>query len=735
MGYSISSAGYKSLPSKVQALVDFLKPETICQLLRFLGMLNFYRTSIPHLAEVSAPLYEQIKKVKKKDKTPVVWDDRRESAYVKVKKALVDASLLAFPDRDGKIRVVTDASDLAMGGALEQFDPVVKSWKPLTFYSKKFDSAQQKYSTFDRELTAVVSTIKSFQYYLEGRSFQVCTDHRPLLYTMKQSHEKALARRQRQLEYLSQFDIKFVYLPGQDNSVADALSRIDSLVSPSTLDLSFDSVDNNLGRQSDISEVQTFSFPTLFKCEELSNLQAEDEPLKKILADPSHELKLVKLRLGNSDRYLYCNVQGNIIRPYVPLVLRIKIIKLYHSAAHTSARITYRAVREKYVWPNMSRDVTEFCKTCLACQCSKISRGNKPPLGKFITPDARFQHVHIDLVGPLPESQGFTYLFTMIDRFSRWPEAVPLRDISAKTVVRAFFDNWVSRFGAPLRITTDQGRQFEGGVFREFVSLLGAQHIHTTPYHPAGNGMIERWHRRVKSSLMAAVDRSDWSLALLSVLLGLRVAIVCESDSSPAQMIYGNALRIPGDLCVNNQPIIDRREFHNELRSFMNSVSAVPTRPRDSRKPFVFRDLKNCSHVLRATPKNKASLIPPFTGPHRIIKRQKHLKYFLIDYNGKEITVSADSVKPAFVVQEDVPPSEPPVPVCVERLENVRTSSGGEVPLPSSVLTPTRHDVVDKVPVNVPAALPSPPIAAPAVTGPARRVKFVPNILRRRRVE
>ncbi|KAL7304685.1 hypothetical protein TKK_0002928 [Trichogramma kaykai] len=167
----------------------------------------------------------------------------------------------------------------------------------------------------------------------------------------------------------------------------------------------------------------------------------------------------------------------------------------------------------------------------------------------------------------------------------------------------------------------------------------------------------------------------------------------------------------------------------------MNSVSAVPTRPRDSRKPFVFRDLKNCSHVLRATPKNKASLIPPFTGPHRIIKRQKHLKYFLIDYNGKEITVSADSVKPAFVVQEDVPPSEPPVPVCVERLENVRTSSGGEVPLPSSVLTPTRHDVVDKVPVNVPAALPSPPIAAPAVTGPARRVKFVPNILRRRRVE
>ncbi|CAB0033553.1 unnamed protein product [Trichogramma brassicae] len=322
-----------------------------------------------------------------------------------------------------------------------------------------------------------------------------------------------------------------------------------------------------------------------------------------------------------------------------------------------------------------------------------------------------------------------------LNRFSRWPEAVPLRDMSAPTVARAFFDNWVSRFGAPLRITTDQGRQFEGGVFRGLVNILGAQHIHTTPYHPAGNGMIERWHRRLKSSLMAAVDRSDWSLALPSVLLGLRVAIVCESDSSPAQMIYGNALRIPGDLCVSSEPTIDRREFHNELRGYLNSVSAVPTRPTDSRKAFVFRELKNCSHVLRATPKNKASLVPPFTGPHRVIKRQKDLKYFLIDYNGKEITVSAESVKPAFMVQEDVPPSDPPVPVCVERLKADQTSSGGEVPLPPSVLTPTRRDVNSKVLDNVPIVSPSPPTVTPAVAKPLPRVKFVPNILRRRKIE
>ena len=76
-------------------------------------------------------------------------------------------------------------------------------------------------------------------------------------------------------------------------------------------------------------------------------------------------------------------------------------------------------------------------------------------------PDARFEHVHIDIVGPLWTSNRYKYLLTMIDRYSSWPEAIPLYDMTAETVARAFFDNWISHFGAPSIITTDQGRQFE----------------------------------------------------------------------------------------------------------------------------------------------------------------------------------------------------------------------------------------------------------------------------------
>ena len=111
---------------------------------------------------------------------------------------------------------------------------------------------------------------------------------------------------------------------------------------------------------------------------------------------------------------------------------------------------------------------------------------------KFVAPDGRFDHVHIDLVDPLPSRNGFEYILTMTDRFSRWVEATPLRKTSAQTVARAFYDTWVSRYGGPKVITSDQGSQFESRLFAALLSLIGCERIRTTAYHPAANGLIER---------------------------------------------------------------------------------------------------------------------------------------------------------------------------------------------------------------------------------------------------
>ncbi|GFX86507.1 retrovirus-related Pol polyprotein from transposon 17.6 [Trichonephila clavipes] len=153
-------------------------------------------------------------------------------------------------------------------------------------------------------------------------------------------------------------------------------------------------------------------------------------------------------------------------------------------------------------------------------------------------PSQRFDHVHLDLIGPLPPSNGYTYCLTMIDRFSKWPEAQPLKDITAETVAEAFFSSWVSRFGTPAILTTDRGRQFESSLFKALSKLLGVQKCRTTGYHPQANGMIEELHRPLKSAIKChATER--WTEVLPIILLGLRASLKEDILCTPAELVLG----------------------------------------------------------------------------------------------------------------------------------------------------------------------------------------------------
>ncbi|GBL93576.1 hypothetical protein AVEN_59753-1 [Araneus ventricosus] len=123
----------------------------------------------------------------------------------------------------------------------------------------------------------------------------------------------------------------------------------------------------------------------------------------------------------------------------------------------------------------------------------EIQRHIKSPIGTFSLPDARFAHINIDLIGPLPPSDGYTYYMTIIDRFTRWPKVIPTKDITAETTSKALIHNWIPRFGCPVTITTDQGRNFDSHLFRHLNDILGTNRIRTTSYHPLSNGLVERF--------------------------------------------------------------------------------------------------------------------------------------------------------------------------------------------------------------------------------------------------
>jgi cleavage and polyadenylation specificity factor subunit 1 len=177
----------------------------------------------------------------------------------------------------------------------------------------------------------------------------------------------------------------------------------------------------------------------------------------------------------------------------------------------------------------------------MSCQRSKISRHITTPLGDFVLPTSRSQHVHVDIVGPLPTSDGFRYCRTAVDSFTSWPEAIPMPDIPAETVARALLSGWITRFGCPQNITTDHDRQFESQLFHSLATMCDIHLSRTTAFHPAANGLVERMHRSLKAAKICQAHER-WTEAFPLDRLGMRTAFKEDLQASVSELVYGEPL-------------------------------------------------------------------------------------------------------------------------------------------------------------------------------------------------
>ncbi|CAI2737819.1 unnamed protein product [Dicrocoelium dendriticum] len=622
LGHRIDQHGIRPLEDRVSAIKDFPVPTTLAAIRRFSGMINYYRRFLPRCADLLSPLTDLLRGRKNGnvELTPAATE-----AFKACKEALAEAVMLHHFDPKAPLSVAVDASDTAIGAVLQQFTE--GCWKPLAFYSRRLQPAEAKYSTFSRELLAVYSTVRHFRHVLEGNSFVIFTDHKPLIYAFRNQSARHSPREVRQLDFVAQFSTDLRHISGQNNVVADALSRVSAI--------------HTAGQAIDLSAMAT--------------AQLNDTDCQNVKQDSS--LQITPHPLPSSDGTILCDTSTGRPRPVVPETFRRLVFDTLHNIAHPGIRATIKLISERYVWPGMQRDLKRWARGCLTCQQAKIQRHVSAPLGRFPQVSARFAHVHLDIVGPLAPSRGMVYILTMIDRYTRWPEAVPIPDVSADTVTRAFVERWVASHGCPATVTTDRGPQFESSTFNDLLKVLGCQRIRTTAYHPQSNGMVERFHRQLKASLSAA-NALSWTEALPMILLGIRSALKADLHTSSAELVYGQPLRLPGDFFSENPrtPRYDAN-YARQLATSMRHIKATDVREQ-RRKSFVPQDLLHCAYVFLRVDGLRRPLERPYEGPFKVLKRKDRV--FVIDRHGKRETVSIDRLKVAHVEPEIDDDSCPP---------------------------------------------------------------------------
>lgn len=509
---------------------------------------------------------------------------------------------------------------------------------------------------------------------VEGRQCVIFTDHKPITFAFRQKANQCSPRQFRYLDFIGQFSTDIRHISGENNVVADALSRIEEL-------------------------------EFILDFEALATSQENDDELKKLQQENS-SLRFKRMQIPGVKTLLVCDVSTSTVRPFITQPFRRAAFDTVHRLSHPGTNATVKMVTQRFVWPSVKKDCRQWTKSCQECQRAKISRHTSAPIGSFMPPSSRFEHVHMDIV-VMPSINGFRYCLTMIDRFSRWAEAVPLQDQEAATVARAFYNAWICRFGTPLRVTTDQGRQFESHLFKHLNRLTGTTHLRTTAYHPAANGMIERFHRQLKAAIRCHPTR-QWTDSLPTVLLGIRCAWKEDLQSSVAEMVYGQTIRLPGEfLTANRKADSSAPEFIQGLREHMQQLRPTPGTRHDSRQIFVHTDLATSKYVFLRHDGPKLPLQQPYDGPFKVLSRTD--KTFVIHMRGRDVTVSIDRLKPAFMLAEDI--------------EDVATPPQTLQPNYTIALTPQAAPAMDVPIADVPVAYPAPAIQQRS-TRSGRRVRF-----------
>lgn len=682
VGHIVSEKGIEADPEKTEKVLNWPKPKSPEEVRKFIGFIGYYRRFIPNFSKIAKPLTALFpnpikKKSHKVQQQKWKWGSEEEKAFEQLKQHLAQPPILGFPNYQEPFELHVDASHHGLGAVLYQKQG--KYNRVISYASRSLSRSEKNYPAHKLEFLALKWAVtEKFSDYLYGRKTTVFTDNNPLTYILTTA--KLDSTGHRWLAALSNFDLEICYRPGKNNSDADGLSRlsdtkqIDSsgagLIIPScikaicqtlqqqpyveslVLDDNFENLEDsgsslkivtkhiNWAKEQDKDETLRF----WKKVVRSGRKPRPDEIYAKFLPHVLNR-NFDRLFIENNILFKEIKIDDEIRKQLVVPANQIDFVltEIHNKFGHPGRDRSLSLLKDRFFWPGMTQNVENWIKSCSRCVHRKSQTNQIAPLVNINT-TYPLELVCMDYVTLEKSSGGYQHMLIITDHFTRYVQAVPTRNMTARTTAEALLKNFIFHYGYPNRLHSDQGANFTGKIIHEICKITGTKKSRTSPYHPMGNGMTERFNRTL-FDMLGTLDpdkKTKWKEYVAPLVSAYNCTRHESTGQTPYFLMFGRHPRIPIDLALN----VSGKDF----KSLNDYVKNLKTRMKDA-----FRIAKDVADRARKKQKEGYDLkargaridigdrvlvkILAFEGKHKIMDRWEEKPYIVTEQPNADIPV------------------------------------------------------------------------------------------------
>ena len=692
VGHIVSKDGIATDPEKIEKVRNWPRPQSPEDVRRYLGFCGYYRRFVKDFSKVAKPLTDLLPAPvkKKRGKKPTTanpprkwtWDHEQEAAFQKLKDLLTSPPVLAFADYSKPFELHCDASGAGLGSVLYQEQEGVK--RVIAYASRGLSRSESNYPAHKLEFLALKWAVtEKFNDYLYGHNFTVYTDNNPLTYVLTSARLDATGHRW--LAALSAYNFEIKYRPGVSNADADGLSRL-PMAQRGNQDVRTTIPSESVGQVCTSSQAKSYVEGLAFSARvvddsfdapgqvihQLSDraiinaqrkdpvigvwinaMENDERPLKSIIQETQHGAAhrtlfqtADKLKLIDGKLFREAVMDDKTIKQLLlPSCYIDEVLKMLHDdIGHPGRDRTLSLLRDRFFWPGMYSDVEDWIKGCSRCIRRKSPPNPRAPLVNIRTSQP-LELVCMDYLCLETSKGGYQNVLVITDHFTRYAQAIPTKNQTARTTAEALFNSFIVHYGMPKRLHSDQGANFESRLIKELCDISGCQKSRTTPYHPQGNGMTERFNRSLLGMLgtLEPQQKADWKSHIAPLVHAYNCTRHESTGFTPYSLMFGRDPHLPVDLTFGlseDNPKEPLTKYVDKLRRRLKASFDLATSAADKAraKQKCHYDIKTRSADLQVEDRFLVKKVA-FDGRHKLADKWEEEIYKVVAKPNEDVPV------------------------------------------------------------------------------------------------